>query len=54
MFVQYCQCLKLDNIENVRRIVIPNGQFRETIFYCCENCYRDFFARPLGVAVRAS
>jgi hypothetical protein len=54
MFVQYCQCLKPDNIESVRKIVIPNGPFRETIFYCCEDCYRAFFSRPLGSAVRAA
>lgn len=54
MFVQYCQCLKLDNFENVRKIVIQNGQFQETIFYCCEECYKAFFARPLGAAARAS
>lgn len=48
MFVQYCQCLNMDNIENIRKIVIPNGQFKETIFYCCEDCYRAFFDRPIG------
>jgi hypothetical protein len=54
VFIQYCQCLKMDSIENIRRIVIPNGQFQETIFYCCEDCYNDFFSRPIGRATLAA
>ncbi len=46
MYVQYCQCLKLDNFENVRKIIVPNGPFKETVLYCCEECYRNYFAKP--------
>lgn len=49
MYVQYCQCLELDNFENVRKIVVPNGPFNETVLYCCEECYRNYFAK-LGVS----
>jgi len=45
MQVQYCQCLRLDNFENVRKIVIPNGPYEESILYCCEECYRNYFAK---------
>ncbi len=45
MYVQYCQCLKLDNFENVRKITIPNGPFKETVLYCCGDCYRNYFER---------
>ena len=33
MYVQYCQCLNLDNFENVRKIIVPNGPFKETVLY---------------------
>jgi len=46
MYVQYCQCLRLDNFENVRKIVVPNGPFEETVLYCCEECYQTYFAKP--------
>jgi len=49
MYVQYCQCLRLDNFENVRKIIIPNGPFKETTLYCCEECYKNYFAKT-GVA----
>ncbi len=45
MYVQYCHCLKLDNFENVRKIVVPNGPYEETVLYCCASCYEKYFAR---------
>jgi hypothetical protein len=45
MYVQYCHCLRLDNFENVKKIVVPNGPYEESILYCCEECYKTYFAK---------
>lgn len=44
MLVQYCKCVGMDNFLKVKKIVISNGSFRKTIFYCCEECYEKYFA----------
>jgi hypothetical protein len=45
MFVQYCQCIGVDNFEKVREIIISNGALRRTVLYCCEQCYQKYFAQ---------
>ena len=43
VFVQYCQCVELDNFEEAKKIVLPNGQYKKTVLYCCKECYEKFF-----------
>lgn len=48
MFVQYCQCVGVDNFEDLKKIVVSNGAFRKTVLYCCKECYDRFFSESEG------
>ena len=43
MFVQYCRCVEVDNFEDAKKIILPNGPYRKTVLYCCKECYEKFF-----------
>ena len=42
--VQYCKCAGVNALLELKKIVISNGPFQQTVLYCCEECYDKYFA----------
>ncbi|RJP16071.1 MAG: hypothetical protein C4520_18825 [Candidatus Abyssobacteria bacterium SURF_5] len=45
VFIPYCQCADLDDFENMKTVLIRNGQLRRTVLFCCEKCFEKFFGK---------